>query len=29
MQNRDLVTEPNAKVLADTPSTRETKEVIG
>ena len=29
MQNWDLVTEPNAKVLADTHSTRETKEVIG
>ena len=29
MQNWDLVTEPNALVLADTHSTRETKEVIG
>ena len=29
MQNWDLVTEKNAKVLADTRSTREIKEVIG
>ena len=29
MQNWDLVTEPNALVLADTHSMRETKEVIG